>query len=174
MKPLSAFNIDIYNLKNGAHQYDFVFDDSFFSHFPYGLTESGAGKVRVSLDKGSTLIEVNIMIAGTVALTCDRSLEKFDFPVEVEREVIFKFGDEEKEVSDEMFMIPRDTQTLKLAQLIYEFIALEIPFKKLHPRFKGEEWNDEEGKMVYRSEKQVEQSKDSDPRWSALKKLREQ
>ena len=173
MKPLSAFNIDIYNLKNGTHQYEFVFDDSFFGHFPYGLTESGAGKVSVSLNKGLTLIEVSIGITGTVVLICDRSLEKFDFPIEAEREVIYKFGDEEKELSDEIFMIPRDAQTLNLAQLIYEFIALEIPFKKLHPKFKGEKWNDEEGKIVYRSEKNVEQPEASDPRWSALKKLRE-
>lgn len=174
MKPLSAFNIDIYNLKNGTHQYELEFDDSFFNHFPYGLTESGSGKVHVSFNKGPTLIEVNIVVAGKVALTCDRSLEKFDFPIAVERQVIFKFGEEEKELSDEIFMIPRDAQTLKFGQLIYEFIALEIPFKKLHPRFKGEEWNDEEGKIVYRSEKNAEQSEVEDPRWGALKKLRGQ
>ena len=59
-----------------------------------------------------------------------------------------------------------------------EFIALAIPLKKLHPRFKDEEEQDEDlstGKIVYSSEAEGDENKnenEGDPRWNILKKLK--
>ena len=50
---------------------------------------------------------------------------------------MFKYGDKDEEITDEIMIIHRDTATLELGQYIYEFIALAIPLKKLHPKFQG-------------------------------------
>ena len=75
-------------------------------------------------------------------MTCDRSLEPFDFPIESKNKIVFKYGDEYQEITDEIIIIPRDTATLELGQYIYEFIALAIPLKKLHPKFQDEAEDD--------------------------------
>ena len=75
-------------------------------------------------------------------------------------------------------MINRDSESLELGQYIFEFIALEVPMKKLHPRYRDEEDEDDEseGKIIYTSK--PENDKDSgdgdsiDPRWEILKKLK--
>ena len=57
----------------------------------------------------------------------------------------------------------RETATLELGQYIYEFIALAVPLKKLHPRFKDEEEDEDEdlstGKIVYSSEAEEDEKK---------------
>jgi uncharacterized metal-binding protein YceD (DUF177 family) len=102
--------------------------------------------------------------------------------------VVFKYGDQDEEITDEITIIQRDTAWIELGQYLYEFIALAIPLKKLHPRFQepAEEDDDSEGKIVYTSggtdasdgEDRQEGhdngggTDDIDPRWSALKKLK--
>jgi uncharacterized metal-binding protein YceD (DUF177 family) len=88
--------------------------------------------------------------------------------------MVFKFGDEEKEISDEIMIISHQRDKLELGQFMYEFILLEVPMKKLHPRFASEE-ESEVGTIVYSSSsEEVEDidEKQIDPRWEALKKLK--
>jgi uncharacterized protein len=84
---------------------------------------------------------------------------------------MFKYGEEASELSDEIVIITRDQATLELGQFMYEFISLEIPIKKLHPKFRDEEDDNGEGKIVYKSESKDDDS-DIDPRWEKLKKLK--
>jgi uncharacterized metal-binding protein YceD (DUF177 family) len=79
--------------------------------------------------------------------------------------IIFKYGQEEKEISDDMVQITQGTERLELGQYIYEFIALGIPMKRLHPKFQNES---DEDTIIYKSE---EDKQEMDPRWEALKKL---
>lgn len=170
MHELDKFHIDIYKLSNHTHEYDFEFNDRFFSEIEESMVDKGSGKIYASLSKNDSFIKLTIKINGNVELICDRSLDAFDFPLDVIREVIFKYGEEEKELDDEVYMITRETQRINLAQIIYEFIGLEIPMKKLHPRFDA---TNEEDEIVYTDDDQKEdESSETDPRWEALKKLK--
>jgi uncharacterized metal-binding protein YceD (DUF177 family) len=55
---------------------------------------------------------------------------------------------------------------------MYEFIALEIPIKKLHPRFEDETEDGTEGKIIYTSSTGQPDEETIDPRWEKLKKLK--
>jgi uncharacterized metal-binding protein YceD (DUF177 family) len=55
---------------------------------------------------------------------------------------------------------------------MYEFIALEIPMKKLHPRFQNETDDEAEGKVIYSSGTEASEDEPIDPRWEVLKKLK--
>ena len=60
-------------------------------------------------------------------------------------------------------------QEINLAQIIYEYIFISIPMKKVHPNYLTENEN-EFGEIIYKSEN--DSSDDAiDPRWDALKKL---
>ncbi|MEQ8927702.1 MAG: DUF177 domain-containing protein [Fulvivirga sp.] len=171
MNALDRFHIDIFKLSNSTHSYEFEFNDKFFAEIENSIVEQGSGEVVITLDKNESFIKMTINITGKIELTCDRSLDLFDFPINVDKEIIFKYGEEEIELDDNIVMITRDTQRLNLAQYIYEFIGLEIPMKKLHPRFNDES---EEDEMVYTDEetKNDDNSEATDPRWEALKKLK--
>jgi len=180
MKGLSAFNIEIYKLSNSKHYYDFEVDDAFFENFENSPVEKGKLLVKVALDKRETLIEVVVSISGNIELTCDRSLELFDFPTDIEDRLIFKYGSEEMEVDDEITIITHNTQRINIAQFIYESIVLSVPYKKLHPKFVADEEEEDSstGVMIYQDsakdpdDKEPENDDEIDPRWEILKRLK--
>lgn len=170
--------IDIFNLQNKTYDFDFEVGDQFFQSFDDSLINKGKAAIKVSLNKSETFIEVNMQIDGTIELVCDRSLEKFDYPVGLNQGLIFKFGEEEKELDDFMMQITKGTERIHLAQYIYEFISLAIPMKKLHPRFVDLEEEDSDG-LVYSSADNAGADEgtdttgqggdgDIDPRWKKL------
>lgn len=184
---LGAYRINIVGLSNKVHH--FTFEDvgpDLFKEYGSDVLTEGKFRVDVSLDKRETFLEAEFKIHGTGRLVCDRSLEPFDYPIHTRRKVVFKYGDQDEEITDEIMIIQRDTAWIDLGQYIYEFIALSIPLKKLHPRFQDEVGEDDNavGRIVYTSggaddiendDHSGENGKDNDdidPRWNALKKLK--
>lgn len=136
---LNTFRIDIFRLENKHYVHEFEGGDDFFVALEQDLIEKGHFKTTVTLDKSEVMIQILYHIVGSVELTCDRSLDTFDFPVDITQKMILKFSDHTEEITDELMLIDRNTQYINVAQDIYEFIGLQIPMKKLHPRFQVEE-----------------------------------
>jgi DUF177 domain-containing protein len=103
-------------------------------------------------------------------LVCDRSLDKFMYPLDEIKEVRVKYGDHWEELSEELLLIPTNTQKIDIGQFVYEFITLAVPMKKLHSRFH----DDDEDEYVFTSTDSIQDSSKSpiDPRWNELKKLK--
>jgi len=185
---LGAYRINIIGLSNKVHQFHYEIGKALFEEFGTDLVSDGSFKADVSLDKRETFLEADFHIVGTARLICDRSLEPFDYPINMRRKVVFKYGDQDEEITDEIMIIQRDTAWIELGQYLYEFIALAIPLKKLHPRFQeSTEDDDGEGRIVYSSggsegtdgdfrdqnqDGDGDPNDDIDPRWNALKKLK--
>jgi uncharacterized metal-binding protein YceD (DUF177 family) len=122
--------------------------------------------------KSDSFIELKFEIEGKIELVCDRSLEPFWFNLLLNNKLLLKFGEDWEEISDEILMMPRDEQTINVAQYIYEFIGVSIPMKKLHPKFDNENEDDE---FIYFSEDNVDEDDSGstiDPRWKKLKDLK--
>jgi uncharacterized protein len=169
------YTVNIVGLANKAHHFKFEMGDEFFERHRTDIVSQGALTADVVLDKRETFIEASFSIHGKVNLVCDRSLEAFDEPVDCDRKLVFKYGDADEELSDEIIMIHRDTEQLELGQYIFEFIALAVPMKKLHPRFRDEDPGDNpDGKIIYSSKPSEDTADDEtiDPRWDILKKLK--
>lgn len=131
MKFLRTYDIDVIKLNEGKHTFEFNVDDEFFKFYDASDWVNGSNlKVKVHLVKTASLMEANFEIEGTVGLTCDRSLEDFDYQLHHEEFVLYKYGPMEQEISEDVMMITRDTPSINVAQLIYEFILLAIPAKK--------------------------------------------
>jgi uncharacterized metal-binding protein YceD (DUF177 family) len=182
VKDLKNYSIEISKLSNKRHEYEFESGEAFFSNFEQSLIEEGSFKVKLTLDKSETMMSLYFHITGSVQLICDRTLEPFDYPLNIKQKLILKFGDEDEVLTDEIEMIKRDTQHINIAQYLYEYIGLAIPMKKLHPKLaKGHYEENEEGILVYSSGTDSEEensgtpdSEDSiDPRWQILKNLRD-
>lgn len=167
---MEKYSVNIIGLSAKAHTFDYQFGNEFFEKYGTELLQGGDFEAKVVLDKHDTFIDADFSISGVARLTCDRSLEPFDEPVSLQRRVMFKYGEEAGELTDEIVVIPRDTATLELGQLMYEFIGLEIPIKRLHPRFRNEAEQGGEGNIIYSSGD--ENNDVIDPRWEKLKKLK--
>ena len=166
------YNIDIFSLSNQSHAYDFEFEDAFFEDFEDSLIEKGSGTVHLVLKKSETMINLDIEIDGKVELTCDRSLDKFYFPIQTKDNLILKYGENWEELSEQIVIIPRDSERINVAQFIYEFMTIAIPMKKLHPRFENEDLSGDP-EMIYSSaENKENEGGEIDPRWSKLKDLK--
>lgn len=188
MKEERLYNIDIVSLRNGKHDFEYEIDDRFFSVLEDTLVEKGALKVKVELQKSENMIVLQFDIKGEITLECDRSLEEFQFPINTQNRLIFKFGEEFKEMSDELIVLANGTATINLLQYIYEFIAVQVPYKKLHPRFESNDSDEDEliyGEIhdYFEDEEDVENeetdiqeeetpSEPVDPRFAALLKLK--
>ncbi|WP_338762840.1 DUF177 domain-containing protein [Bernardetia sp. ABR2-2B] len=205
MKDLRTFEIDIIALKFGSHSFTFDLDNHFFSYFKEyqnGFVEKGNCKAEVILEKNEQLIRATFIIDGTVELVCDRSLDEFDYEVDVNDTILYKYSEEEKELTEEIVLITRRTPSINVGELLHEFLMLDIPMKKLHPRFLEDDSdqyresedsdnlddNSSESKkinFIYSSEKNKEDKKGSknnttpsseedkiDPRWNILKKFK--
>lgn len=174
MKGLRGFQIDIFSLSHKQHEFEFTIDDSLFSHYEHSIVEHGKGKCQLLLDKTETMMTLNMHIIGSVELICDRSLESFDYPIDLDEKVIIKFGEDNYSLSEDVMVIKLDTPSINVGEFIYEFITLAVPLKKLHPRFEDDLDEDDQPAMIYTSQddEDEDESQESDPRWEALKKLK--
>src|SRR5262245_44803583 len=145
------FKVNIIGLSLSAHRFDFKFGDEFFETYGRGLVSNGAFAASVVLDKRETIIEATFHIEGATRLTCDRSLEEFDHPMHIDGTILFKYGAEATELSDEIVLITRDQASLDLGQYLYELIGINVPMKRLHPRFRQDGLEESDIRLVYSS-----------------------
>lgn len=181
MNALRAYDINIVGLENKRYEYDFTSDDTFFAALEQELIRKGNVQTHVVLDKSETMIRLDFQIVGAVEQICDRSLDEYDESVDTRQMMLLKFGDHNEELSDEIELIERNTATVNVARYIFEFISLSLPMKRLHPRFRDEEQDDETDesnvKLIYTSGPIVEDGNEdsdkpaTDPRWDALRNL---
>ena len=169
MREFINYKIEIFGLKNGTHDFEFSFDQALFEAFEHSLLRKGKGTCKVEMNKTDSMITLHFEVQGTLELECDRSLELFDHPIQTTKELIYKYGDEEQELSEDVYVITKGTQELNIASFLFEIIHLEIPMKKVHPKYQD---SDESDEMIFSSEKEEQKEDRVDPRWEALKKLK--
>ncbi|GAB3224934.1 DUF177 domain-containing protein [Hymenobacter seoulensis] len=175
MKKDPKFDINIARLADKTHHFAFTLDKAFFEQFDQELIPDGNVQADVTLTKTERLITVDFDLHGTVRQICDRSLDEFDQKVEAHEQLLVRFGDQNLELDDNVLQITPDTQTLPLAQHLFDYIGLALPMKKLHPRFQNEpdENPDADAKLIFTTRKEGEDDEDddNDPRWNALRNL---
>ncbi|WP_428656292.1 YceD family protein [Runella sp.] len=181
VKALTQYDIGIYGLKDKQYVYNFESGREFFEELEQDLIQNGHFKTHLTIDKSATMLILNFRIEGVVELVCDRSLENFEEPIDLTEKLILKFGDHDEILAEDIELIRHETVRINVAQYIFDFIALSLPMKKLHPRFRTEEDEEEDGLLVYQSTDEPEEQQDDadssdngevDPRWAALQKLK--
>jgi uncharacterized protein len=137
VKKLRDYEIGIAKLSNKKHAYEFEMDDSFFALFEQEIILGGKLLAKVELDKTESLLTLHFDIKGHVRLTCDRSLEEFDQPMDVEETLRIKYGPENAELDEDLWQITPETQTLNIAQHLYDYIGFGAAHEKAPPTFCG-------------------------------------
>ena len=174
MNVLEAYQIPILSLEDKVYPYSFTGNDEFFAAFEQEWVQKGEFNAKATLDKSPTMIQVRLEIDGFLKLICDRSNEEFEFPIHLDEKIIYKYSDHNEDMGDNLFLLDRKSPKLDLSQDLFDFIALQVPMKKLHPRFVKPLEEDVDGELIYTTDPEddkADQEPEMDPRWAALKKL---
>ncbi len=187
MAKFSLYNIPLKTLSQGTHTYEYVLDRKFFDAIDGEEVRKGNVSVTVNVKRTSSSFEFDFDIKGVVKVPCTRCLDDMDQEVDTRNRLIVKFGKEYSEESDEIVIIPEDEGEINIAWFLYEFIALTIPIKHVHPagecnrvvssKFRKhravsvDEDDDNDGDTDDEDFSEEEESSSSDPRWDALKGL---
>ncbi|SIS51074.1 Uncharacterized metal-binding protein YceD, DUF177 family [Kaistella chaponensis] len=171
MDRLRNYDVVFSGLKNGKHQFQFEIDKKFFQLFD---TEQEFTEPQIVADvlmeKHTTFLEFWIKTEGTVNLICDLTNDHFDHPLENEMKVLVKFGEEYDDSEIYVITIPSKDHAFNIAQLIYENVMLSIPMKKVSPHISKE---DLEILEKFSPKVEMVEEPKSDPRWEALKQLKD-
>lgn len=171
----TKYDIAFKGLAEGLHEFDFQIDGKFFEHFEASLVEVGEVNIKVLLEKRSAFLKLYFNIKGWVELVCDRCLENYSQKIKHSTEIFVKFGEKEFDEGENVIWILPEEHQLNLAQLMYEFVILSIPLRHIHPKNKnGERECNKEmiNKLKNYMHTEEEEQAPSDPRWDALKNLK--
>ncbi|MCK0133266.1 DUF177 domain-containing protein [Arenibacter sp. S6351L] len=167
------FIIPFSGLKQGKHEFEYTIENKFFESFEYDEFNGANIKLDVTLNKMSTMMELEMKARGTVNVNCDLTSEPYDQKIKADLELVVKFGDEYNNDNDEILIIPHSEYQINIAQYVYEMLVLAVPLKKVHPGvLDGSLKSDVLDKLEELQPKDTKENKeDIDPRWDALKKL---
>ena len=139
-KHLRKFDVKIQSLSNNEHLFEFEFNQDLLEHFSDDLEMKNTfGKCKLNIIKSDMMLETSFLITGSTELICDRSLKDFTYSIDLEKKILFKFGDFDEEISEDMIVIDRNKSIINISNYIYEFVILKIPAKRLHPSLKNED-----------------------------------
>lgn len=186
MGKFDAYKIDLKNLSQGIHEYNYSLENKFFIDIDGAEVQKGKVKVLLTVKRSSMVFEMNFKIDGVVMVPCDRCLDDMEVPIDTENRLSVKFGKEYAEESDEIVVIPEDEGAINLAWFLYEFIALTVPMKHVHPpgkcnksmssklkKHSAKSTDDEDDDMDAGDDIVIDDdvADTTDPRWDALKGL---
>ena len=174
MKALREYIINFGNLKVGSHEYDFDVDDKFFEAFEYSLVKSGNVKVKIVLEKQrETFFTLNFILEGHIDLECDRCLDIFPYPVESKHRILVKLDGKETESNDELIFLAPDIYEINVSSIIYEFINLSLPLRHVCESV-DKDCNPVMLEKLKQWSREEETEEVKDPRWEALKNLKDE
>ncbi|MES2591514.1 MAG: DUF177 domain-containing protein [Bacteroidota bacterium] len=174
MQTRKEFIIQFVGLSAGEHLYEYDIDGKFFEDRDYSeITESDL-QVKLYLLKQSSMMVLRFEISGTVKAVCDRCTADFDLPISGNYKLIVKVGGSDTgNEDDDIITVPANEHQLDISQYLYEYIALSLPIKRIHPEdSEGEPTCDKE-MLKKLNDFLIEEEKEepSDPRWDGLKDI---
>jgi uncharacterized metal-binding protein YceD (DUF177 family) len=167
---LKDLRIPFRGLKIGIHDYEWEIDKKFFEVYENPDVTDCQIKVDVQLDKQERMMALNFDIRGTLISTCDRCLGELKLPVRINEHYIFKLGQEREEESENIMIIPESDYQIDIGKLIFDYITLAIPIKKVHGSDGLEPTGcDPEALKILEN---LTRKEGTDPRWDALKNIK--
>lgn len=133
MEETKRYTIAYKGLGRGLHDFRFEVDGSLFKAYDSTEIKDGACDVTVVLERGESMLTLDVTVDGSVVVECDRCLEDCRVPVHYEGQLLVKFADEVHEYDGEvMWLLPMEDE-VDLTQYIYESIVLALPYQRVHP-----------------------------------------
>ncbi|WP_394748138.1 YceD family protein [Spongiimicrobium salis] len=174
MRKYKEFEVPFSGLKQGKHSFEYQIENTFFESFEYDEFNSAKIALQVTLNKMSTMMELEMEAKGSINVNCDVTNEPYHQEIAGTLELVIKFGEEFNNDDDELLIIPHGEHQINIAQYVYEMLVLAIPSKRVHPGVLDGTLESDALKRLEElqpKERKEKKGEDTDPRWDALKKL---
>ncbi len=179
---VDALKLKIKTLPFGTHTVECHVDESFFNLDEQNEVRHADVDVTVQVTrKSENTYRLEISCRGTVTTACDRCLDDLDLPVDVDYRLnVEQMGTELDDSNDELLIVPSDWRELDVAPLVRDTVLLAMPMTHCHEN--EEDCNPDVLDVLdsHRAEAvpdgdddQQSETTGTDPRWEALKKLKE-
>lgn len=136
-----SFRIALNGLRAGKQPFSWHAGKEFFANFGNSEVLDADLSVDGTVEKSGDFTGVDLVIAGTVTVPCDRCLEPVTLAVGKTVSLSVKWGDEPSEDAfgemdeggREVVYLPLDEAELDMAQVVYDYSLLSLPLLKVHP-----------------------------------------
>ena len=156
MGKLDGYKVDLKGMATDTVSYRWQADNDFFSSVQGSEIKQGLLDVALRVKRTSGAYELEFQLQGEVEVTCDRCLESMNQPIDAFCTLRVVMGEDFVDDGD-VVVIPEREGVINVAWNIYEFAALQIPLRHVHPDCEALSESSEEERV--------------DPRWAELKKL---
>ena len=172
------FRIDLSSLEPGVHHVTREVDISALAAPEEGASPEdtyedvafGNVKVEAVLDYQPSRALVTFQARTAATLTCDRTLRRFEQPLEGSYAVLFAAPDrsvpDQSDEHDEVRELSASARYLDLTDAVRDTLLLAVPQRKVAPGAEAEEIDTVFGAPAGQQEEPV------DPRWEKLRELR--
>lgn len=164
---------------------EYRLDNEFFANIDGPEVQRGKVDVTLDVKRTATVFELNFNFSGVIYIACDRCLDDMEYEIDNDEQLFIKLGHEYIEESDNMITIPEDEGEINIAWNLYEYIALAIPIKHVHPagmcnkemsqrlqQMSARHVDDDDDTEMLADNDDSQEEVPTDPRWDALKKLK--
>lgn len=170
MKKISEYSINFASLKQGTHLFEYKIDNSFFQLFDYDEFIDSNFKVKLELEKQSTMLLLDFTIKGYFFVPCDRCLDDVKLELKGKENLIVKFGNEaNNNDTDEIVTLKENEHQFNIASYLYEIIQINLPQKRVH---KKKDCNQEIIEKLKKIIVKENKTQNIDPRWAKLTQLK--
>lgn len=175
--------LKIKTLPFGTHAVECHVDELFFNTEEQNEVRRADVDVTVNVTrKSENTYRLEISCSGTVTVPCDRCLDDLDLPVDVDYCLnVEQMGTEMDDTSDELLKVPSEWRELDIAPIVRDTILLALPMTRCHDSEEDCNANmlnvlDSHRVEAVPDDEEQPQSETTgtDPRWEALKKLKDQ
>src|SRR5690606_13922309 len=87
------FIIPFSGLKQGKHKFKYNIQNTFYESFEYNEFNGTDIALDITMNKMSTMMELEMKALGTVNVDCDLTNEPYDQKVSADLDLVIKFGD---------------------------------------------------------------------------------
>lgn len=135
MDKMRKFDIAFVGLSQGIHEFDYEVDKAFFEKFGLQDFTDCDARIKVTLEKSSSIMLLRFDIDGTVDTSCDRCGNPLKIHLWDEFNLVVKLVEDPELMNDneddpDIYYIGRNESHLHLAKWIYDFVLLSIPGQK--------------------------------------------
>jgi uncharacterized metal-binding protein YceD (DUF177 family) len=171
------FEIAFVGLKPGLHVYEYGVTDKFFISYGEQDFNNCIAKIKLTLDKKSSFMQLKFDIDGNLDVVCDKCGNTLNKQLWDEYNLIVKIVDNPELMNDQeedpdIHYIGRSENHLYLSDWIYEFISLSVPMQKMcdEKEMGGPQCNNEVLEKLKTMESEAR--KENNPLWKGLEKLK--
>lgn len=180
----------------GVHEFEYRLGKQFFVNMESQDVHDADLLVKLTVTHKNDMYYLEFVVTGEVTLICDRCLDDLHYPIEATYSITVKYGEDYNDDNDDLLVIPESDNYLNVAYMIYDTVELHIPMKHVHPmgkcnramsailkKHRAHHPDDEDTELEEQLIDEMEsgaiddmpetEETPTDPRWDALKKLKD-